>query len=658
MHFLTPALLWFLLAAAVPVVIHLINRRRHKTIQWAAMRFLLKATRQYRGEKKLRHIAILTCRTLGIAALAMAAARPVISQITGWASGSIDTVILILDRSASMEIKPANANQSRREIALEKISDTLKKLNQPRVVMFDSAGGDAQEIPSPELLASLSSTAPTDTSADIPSLFNRAVAWLADTTGRSEIWIASDLQKSNWLPDDDRWNTIRTEIAALPNQPAIRVLAMTGESSPNASIRIAGSRRSGDELLLDVEIERHGNSNEKQISLTTHLNGTNTTETTTVTGPLTRFQKRIALHTSQQTGHGWLALAPDGNPRDNIAYFVYSPSRKPLTLIVSAPGETADFLALAAAPPSMSMETQIASPQQASQKISPEFAAILWAAPMPEGPAADAMQRFLVAGGHVCFFAPGVQSDATFNNLSWSKTQTAAAGKFLILKEWNRSDGPLRDGLDGTPVAAQKLKALRRQIPQGESTTLARWADDEAALARRIFDHGTAWLLGTTPDYSWSNLGDADVLLPLVQRIITEGNERFHKSLTTTIGSDDAHTQAGQTRIRIHNPGDENTSDEYLAGVEKSHSGLLAINRPPIEDTRDALDRNSINSLLEGTRHTMLDRAGEDNEPAASAEAWRLFLYAMLFFLIAEAILCLTPNPPRTTTAMPQARRG
>ena len=65
MLFLTPLLLWGLLAAAVPIAIHLINRRRHKTIQWAAMQFLLKATRESRGKKKLRHILILTCRALG-----------------------------------------------------------------------------------------------------------------------------------------------------------------------------------------------------------------------------------------------------------------------------------------------------------------------------------------------------------------------------------------------------------------------------------------------------------------------------------------------------------------------------------------------------------------------------------------------------------------
>ena len=80
MLFLNPFLLWGLLAAAVPIAIHLLNRRRHKTIQWAAMQFLLKATRESRGKKKLRHILILTCRALAIAALACAAARPVQSS--------------------------------------------------------------------------------------------------------------------------------------------------------------------------------------------------------------------------------------------------------------------------------------------------------------------------------------------------------------------------------------------------------------------------------------------------------------------------------------------------------------------------------------------------------------------------------------------------
>ena len=40
------------------------------------MQFLLKASRESRGKKKLRHILILTCRALAIAALVTAIARP------------------------------------------------------------------------------------------------------------------------------------------------------------------------------------------------------------------------------------------------------------------------------------------------------------------------------------------------------------------------------------------------------------------------------------------------------------------------------------------------------------------------------------------------------------------------------------------------------
>jgi hypothetical protein len=655
MHFLSPSLLWFLLAAAVPVVIHLVNRRRHKTIQWAAMRFLLSATRQYRGEKKLRHIAILTCRALGITALAIAAARPVVSEIIGWGSGSIGTVVLVLDRSSSMEIKTAS-NQSRRESALEKISATIKHLSNPRLMLVDSASGELQEIASPELLPSLSSTAPTDTTADIPALLGRAIAFLSDVTGSSEIWIASDLQNSNWLPSDDRWNTIRSTIAALPEAPTIRVLSMTEPSGPNATIRITESRRVGDELLLDVEIQRDTANADKPASLTTHLNGSNTSENLAATSTLARFQKRIALPNSQSTGHGWLSLAADSNPRDNTAYFVYEPSRKAVSLVVAPPGESANYLALAAAPPGMNMEAPIVTPEQASQKISPELAAVLWAAPLPDGAAAEAMRRFLVSGGHVCFFAPGMSSGATFNNLGWSETTIAPAGKFFILKEWNRSDGPLRDGLDGSPVAAQRVKALRRQIPEGEATTLARWEDGEPAFVRRIVDHGTAWLLGTVPDYSWSNLGDADALLPLVQRIVSEGNERFQNSHSTTVGAENARPQNAQPRIRSKMPGDDLTADDFLAGVEKSSNGLLAINRPVTEDARESLNHEDINLLLEGTRHTLLDQAGKNIDVEGPAEAWRLFLFAMLFFLIAEAILCLSPKASHGAHAIGTAK--
>ena len=644
MLFLNPLLLWGLLAAAVPIAIHLLNRRRHKTIQWAAMQFLLKATRESRGKKKLRHILILTCRAHAVAALAFAAARPIASGLIGWGGGSIDTVVLLLDRSASMETKPGDGLNPRRQIVIEKVRDAMASLGAARLVLIDSASGKPQEIPSPDILADLSSTAATDTAADFPTLLARAAEFLADTTGRSEVWLASDLQASNWHPDDERWSAARASLAALPQKPAIRVLSITGPSAPNTAVRVLGSRRSGDEMLLDLEILRAADSRgSASLPLTTNLNGTRTTETLTLPGQSLRFQKRITLPAGSATGSGWLSIPADGNSRDNSAFFAYGPARPIKSIIVAPAGEAADYLALAAAPPGLGNHTvERIDPANAASISTGDLATILWASPLPTGPAYDAASRFLTSGGQVIFFPPGIPSNNTFVDLKWSDPTDAPAGKFFILKDWNHSDGPLRDGIDGTPIPAERLKAIRRQIPLGDATALVRWEDGEPVITRRIVDHGTAWFVGSLPDYTWSNLGDADVLLPTVQRIIAAGADRFDASYLTTVGTDAAQPLPGETRARIDDYGTPDPANAaYEAGIFRLGERLLAVNRPAQEDNPEILTREQLDLALEGTRYTLLDQAGQATDPSLSRDVWRAFLIAVLFFLISEAVLCL-----------------
>ncbi len=608
------------------------------------MQFLLKATRESRGKKKLRHILILTCRALALAALAFAAARPIVSGLIGWGSGSIDTVVLLLDRSASMDIKPGDGLDPRRQIVIKKVRDSMASLGGARLVLIDSASKSPQEIPSPDTLAELSATAATDTAADFPTLLARAAEFLADSTGRSEIWLASDLQTSNWRPDDERWAAARASIAALPQKPAIRVLSLTGPTAPNTAVRLLGSRRAGDEMLLDLEVLRAADSRgTATLPLTTNLNGTRTTETLTLPGQSLRFQKRVALPPASETGSGWFSIPADGNSRDNAAFFAYGPARPIKSVIVAPTGETADYLALAAAPPGFGNQSvQRIDPAAAATLATGDLAAILWAAPLPTGPAYELINRFLTSGGHVIFFPPGAASDASFVDLKWSNPSEAPSGKFFILKDWNHSDGPLRDGVDGTPIPAERLKAIRRQLPLGDATALARWEDGEPLITRRIVDHGTAWFVGSLPDYTWSNLGDADVLLPTVQRIIAAGADRFDASYLATVGSDAAQPLPGETRTRLDDYGTPDPANAaYQSGVFRLGDRLLAINRPAQEDNPEILSRESLDQALEGTHYTLLDQAGQANDPSLSRDVWRAFLIAVLCFLIAEAMLCL-----------------
>lgn len=652
MLFLSPLFLWGLLAASVPVIIHLINRRRHQTVQWAAMQFLLKATRESRGKRKLRNILILACRCLAIAGLIIAAARPVVSGLMGWGGGSIETVVLLLDRSASMEARPGDGLKSRRELILDKVREAIGDLGNPRLVLIDSASNKALEVSSPEVLAELSSAGATDTQADIPGLLAKAAEFLTDVTGRSEIWLASDLQASNWNPKDEAWVAAKASLSTMPREPRLRVLSLTGDSAPNVSVKLLSTARSGDNLSLQVEVLRYGKQRGPiSIPLSINFNGVSTTESLTVADQSLMFQKNIRLPQGTESGYGWLSVPADGNVRDNAAFFAYGPSREIKALVVSAPGESASYLTLTAAPPGMEgLKVTSVNPEQAPAALSPDLAAVLWAAPLPTGATADALKRFLSAGGQVMFLPPGSASSTKFIDFEWSAVTEAETGKFFILADWNHADGLLRDGLDGVPLAASRLKAIRRQLPLGELTALARWEDGEPALARRIVDSGTAWFLGSIPDYTWSNLGDADVLLPAVQRMLIAGAQRFDQAYQASLGTEANRLLGDGPHRRIDNyntPSAGNLLHE--AGIFEQEGRLLAVNRPAAEDIPDILTQDELFAALEGIQYTYFDQSAQADDPSISNDVWRAFMVAALLFLLAEAMLCL---PKKTATVV------
>jgi hypothetical protein len=69
MTFLQPLILWGLPLVLLPVIIHLINRMRHRPRQWAAMQFLLAATRHSTSHARLRNLLILLMRILAVLTL-------------------------------------------------------------------------------------------------------------------------------------------------------------------------------------------------------------------------------------------------------------------------------------------------------------------------------------------------------------------------------------------------------------------------------------------------------------------------------------------------------------------------------------------------------------------------------------------------------------
>src|SRR5579885_3642965 len=99
MTFLQPIVLWGLPLVLLPVLIHLLNRMRHRPQQWAAMRFLVSATRSSINNARLRQWLILLCRVVAVLMLLLFVARPLAGGWLGWAlSPAPDTILILLDR--------------------------------------------------------------------------------------------------------------------------------------------------------------------------------------------------------------------------------------------------------------------------------------------------------------------------------------------------------------------------------------------------------------------------------------------------------------------------------------------------------------------------------------------------------------------------------
>src|SRR5947209_16890288 len=130
--FVSPWFLWGGLAAvSIPIIIHLLNRRRFKTVRWAAMEYLLQAMRKNRRRLKFEQWVLLAVRCLLIFLMGLALARPVGcdgSALAGLGGQRTALHVFVIDNSYSMAYEPggrpdAKTHLDQAKLMAERVSD-------------------------------------------------------------------------------------------------------------------------------------------------------------------------------------------------------------------------------------------------------------------------------------------------------------------------------------------------------------------------------------------------------------------------------------------------------------------------------------------------------------------------------------------------------
>jgi hypothetical protein len=135
--FVTWAFFWAGLAAiSIPVIIHILNRRRFKTVTWAAMDFLLRAMKKNRRRLRFEQWVLLATRCLLVFLLGMALARPLSceSQSVAGIGGRTGLNVIVIDNSYSMAYESNRANGSKTHL------DQAKKVAKALIERMNSGG--------------------------------------------------------------------------------------------------------------------------------------------------------------------------------------------------------------------------------------------------------------------------------------------------------------------------------------------------------------------------------------------------------------------------------------------------------------------------------------------------------------------------------------
>ncbi|MBI1851142.1 MAG: BatA domain-containing protein [Planctomycetes bacterium] len=196
--FLHPALLWGLLALAVPILLHFLFRRPEQRIRWAAMDLLRRAVETTAKRSRRRERWLLALRIAVLALLALAFASPLVrdSGVLRVLGADGAPVVLVIDGSLSMQARAAtgeSAFETARARAIDVVRSTPRgsptsvvlACAAPRVVVRDEVSRDEVEA----ALRSLQGTSLGDDDAATARLVDSLAQgartiWFSDFAGR------------------------------------------------------------------------------------------------------------------------------------------------------------------------------------------------------------------------------------------------------------------------------------------------------------------------------------------------------------------------------------------------------------------------------------------------------------------------------------------
>ncbi|HEV8481680.1 MAG TPA: BatA and WFA domain-containing protein [Candidatus Eisenbacteria bacterium] len=254
MTFLNPLFLFGLLASSLPVLIHLLTRRRPRRVEFSSVEFLREVRLAEMRRFRLREWLLLLLRALAVAALALALARPAFRGTAVGGRGST-TALVLIDRSYSMRTREGDRDlfERAKTRALE-VLDALEAEDRVQVMTFDTRARALFPEPVEDhgrARSAIEGLEPGSSTTDLEAGLSAAIEALSRSPAlHRELYVITDLQRAGLA----REAPART----IPPGLAVTFLAVGGPSAPANRAASDARYRSGETPAVQVGVRAFG----------------------------------------------------------------------------------------------------------------------------------------------------------------------------------------------------------------------------------------------------------------------------------------------------------------------------------------------------------------------------------------------------------------
>ena len=700
MTFLNPLLLFGLVAAAIPLIIHLFNFRRPRRIDFSSLTFIKELQKSTMQRVRIKQWLLLLLRTLTIAALVIAFARPTVQQgLVGLGAQVRTSVAMVIDNSRSMGLRDAQGEYlEQAQLLAAQIIEQLQPGDE--VFVFTTSGEDSDAYTVRSLAA--------DAVQDIEVAPAATMLQTTLRTALGKLEEASHLNREIYLISDFQGRTLTDSLGPL-NTADVRTYMLPIGTREQANVSVEGvevvSRiiEVGQPVRIQARLMNHGDETLEAYVASVYLAGERVAQATVRLEPGIPENVQFTV-TPQQRGWlpGIVEIEDDAFSSDNSRHFTLNVPELRRILLVEGEGQPANYLSLAFSEAVTrgrgAIElTTIQENQLPATRLGDFNAIILAGTRSLSSGEVTTLERYVDGGGGVLFFpnAGAIAADynaflgaiggGTFSGFSGELGQVASVGAFERIE----LEHPLFEGIFKRPEPGKDVVVERPMLSYamnyspgiGSEQTLIQLSNRFPFLQEIRHGGGVVLLMATFPELAWGDLPQRGLFVPLLYRSVY-----YLASNESTAGEQLIVGRRGELRLsgvdesatlKLVGPaGDEFTPEQRSVfgarllqydgtvldpGIYEVMSGTnvvrrIAMNLDEAESDLSTLDPDDVVERLEAianlTPQVLPTGLGEADrvvqtlqEARTGAELWNVFLMLALAFMVTEMLVARQWRP-------------